>query len=213
LNETTVNSVGVGDVYDAAFANMLDQGALAAGTIASFASAAYAQTTEPDIFKKYVQRSLRTGANILAELGGTAIPWEMRPRYEIYLAAPDFSDRFRPEVEHAVAALEYHNFKVRRPVKENAELPPNSDKGAIQDAYQKDIDLLRACRLVFAIPSERDPGTLVEIGLAIELGIPVVTYDPSEQSSNTMVIAGSAEYSPDLNVCLNAVFTSLSTKQ
>jgi nucleoside 2-deoxyribosyltransferase/sugar/nucleoside kinase (ribokinase family) len=212
LSETTVNSVGVGDVYDAAFAGMLDQGPAAAGTVASFVSAAYAQTTEPDIFKKYAQRSLRTGAQTLAELGGTLLPWEMRRSCEIYLAAPDFSDRPRPEIERAVAALEYHNFRLRRPVKENAELRPNSDKGVIRDVYQKDVDLLRACRLVFAIPSDRDPGTLIEMGLAIELGIPVVTYDPLAQSSNTMVIAGSAEYSSDLNVCLNAVFATLSVK-
>jgi nucleoside 2-deoxyribosyltransferase len=66
---------------------------------------------------------------------------------------------------------------------------------------------------VFAVPTERDPGTLVEIGLAIEAGIPVVTYDPSSKNNNTMVIAGSSFYSSDLDACLNATFQLLSQGQ
>jgi nucleoside 2-deoxyribosyltransferase len=63
---------------------------------------------------------------------------------------------------------------------------------------------------VFAIPIERDPGTLVEIGLAIEMRKPVVTFDPRDENRNTMVVRGSASYSSDLDVCLNGTFDALS---
>ncbi len=63
---------------------------------------------------------------------------------------------------------------------------------------------------MFAIPIERDPGTLVEIGLAIEMRKPVVTFDPRDENRNTMVVRGSASYSSDLDVCLNGTFDALS---
>jgi hypothetical protein len=67
--------------------------------------------------------------------------------------------------------------------------------------------------LVFAVPTGRDPGTLVEIGLAIEASVPVVVYDPARECANTMVIAGSSLYSENLDACLNAVFSLLSRKR
>jgi nucleoside 2-deoxyribosyltransferase len=70
--------------------------------------------------------------------------------------------------------------------------------------------MLEECSLVFAVPTGRDPGTLVEIGMAIEKDIPVVVYDPGSENMNTMVMAGAVHYSSDLDSCLNAVFTALS---
>jgi len=63
---------------------------------------------------------------------------------------------------------------------------------------------------LFAVPTGRDPGTLVEVGIAIEASIPVVVYDPARENANTMVIAGAEHYSADLDACLNAVFQILS---
>jgi nucleoside 2-deoxyribosyltransferase len=80
----------------------------------------------------------------------------------------------------------------------------------LRATYEKDCELLKKCELVFAVPTGRDPGTLVEIGLAIEAKIPVVTYDPDGANNNTMVTAGSSFYSPDLDACLNALFCLLS---
>jgi nucleoside 2-deoxyribosyltransferase len=206
----TLNSVGVGDVFDAAYVVHLTNGPIEAAWRAASASSAYAQTTEPDLLESYVRRDSKLSLTQLNDLGGTVLPWEARRDFDIYLAAPDFADGDRRAIERALSALKYHNFSVRRPVVENGELPPSADATALSVTYSKDVELLKACRLVFAVPTGRDPGTLVEIGLAIADGIPVVVYDPEFECDNTMVVAGSACYSASLDACLNATFECLS---
>ena len=210
---TTINSVGVGDVFAATFITTLPEGAALAGWRATYAAAAYSQTTYPDLFKKYVERDQNLSLEEMTSLWGTFLPWSARPAMQIYFAAPDFAKADRTAIDEALAALAYHNFAPRRPVVENGELPPNSDAATLRTIFEKDCDLLKKCALVFAVPTERDPGTLVEIGLAIEAGIPVVTYDPSGVNNNTMVIAGSSFYSSNLDACLNATFVLLSQRQ
>lgn len=177
---------------------------------ATYTSSAYAQTTEPDVLHRYVERNKALSFEELRLLGGTSLPWELRPKYQIYLAAPDFTNHDTRAIERAVSALGYHNFKVRRPVKENGEVPLGSDFGTLAHTYRKDVQLMRECRLLFAVPTSRDAGTLVEIGLAIAQGIPVVVYDPAGECANTMVIAGSNCYSQSLDECLSATFAVLS---
>lgn len=210
---TTVNSVGVGDVFAAAFLTVLPDGVATACWRATYAAAAYSQTTYPDIFKKYVERDQRLSLDEMKSLWGTFLPWSARPKIQIYFAAPDFAKADRTAIDEALKALAYHNFAPRRPIVENGELPPNSNASTLRTVYERDYELLKKCTLVFAVPTERDPGTLVEIGLAIEAGIPVVTYDPSSKNNNTMVIAGSSFYSADLDACLNATFQLLSQRK
>jgi len=210
---STVNSVGVGDVFAATYVACLRQGCVESGWRASYAAAAYSQTTYPDLFKTYVQRDLRLTVEEMTQLGGVSLPWEKRREYQIYLAAPDFSYADRRAIDRAVASLTYHNFAVRRPVIENGELPTGSDIAVLEHTYQADCTLLRECALVFAVPTGRDPGTLVEVGIAIEANIPVVVYDPAGENRNTMVMAGARYYSSNLDGCLNAVFRILSGVQ
>jgi nucleoside 2-deoxyribosyltransferase len=207
---STVNSVGVGDVFDATYLAHHGSGSAGAAWRATFASSAYAQTTDPDVFERGVERDAQLTLEELRNLGGITLPWEARQEMQIYLAAPDFQKADRRAIERAVSALRYHNFKVRRPVQENGELPPDPDSIALVVTYRKDVELLDQCNLLFAVPTGRDPGTLVEIGLAIRACIPVVVYDPDKECANTMVIAGSDCYSDNLDTCLNAVFTLLS---
>jgi nucleoside 2-deoxyribosyltransferase len=210
---TTVNSVGVGDVFAAVYLAHRSDGAPEAGWRATYASAAYSQTTYPDLFKTYVERDARLSLGEMQELAGVALPWEAREKLNIYLAAPDFQHGDRAAIDRALAALSYHNFKVRRPVLENGELPPGSDHATLLATYRADCDILSQCDLVLAVPTGRDPGTLVEIGLAIGTDIPVVVFDPGRENANTMVIAGSAHYSDDLEACLNSVFSLLSARK
>ena len=209
----TVNSVGVGDVFAAAYVANLSKGIAEAGWRATYAAAAYSQTTEPDLFKRYVSRAIALSLDEMRALGGTSLPWHERLKFPIYLAAPDFRDADRSAIERALGALSYHNFLVRRPILENGELPSESPPAVLAETFRKDCQLLRECSLVFAVPTGRDPGTLVEIGIAIEAGIPVVVYDPPRECNNTMVMAGSVEYSDDLDICLNAVFMALSLRR
>jgi nucleoside 2-deoxyribosyltransferase len=205
----TINSVGVGDVFDAIYLRYYTHDRIEALWRAGAAASSYAHTTEPSLLQAYIKRNSLLSIDELRELGGTFMAWEARKAISIYLAAPDFSRADRRAIERAASALNYHNFMVRRPVQENGELPPDSDLLTLANTYRKDVDLLKECQLVFAVPTERDPGTLVEIGLAIEMNIPVVVYDPAGECGNTMVIAGSDCYSTDLDACLNATFAAL----
>jgi hypothetical protein len=102
----------------------LRESALLAGWRATYAAAAYSQTTYPDIFKKYVERDARLSIDEMTSLWGTYLPWAARPKLQIYFAAPDFANAERKALDEALSALAYHNFAPRRPVVENGELPP-----------------------------------------------------------------------------------------
>ncbi len=206
----TVNSVGVGDVFAAAYLANLHESPYEAGLRATRSAAAYSQTTYPSLFKTYVRRDQLLTFEDLEMLGGVSIPWEARKRLNIYFAAPDFTYVDRRYLQRAIASLEYHNFALRRPVMENGEMAKDATMAELSLTYKSDYALLLECHLVFAVPVQRDPGTLVEIGMAIRAGIPVVVYDPTEENNNTMVMAGAHHYSSDLDSCLNATFTLLS---
>jgi nucleoside 2-deoxyribosyltransferase len=207
---TTVNSVGVGDVFSGTYVALKEaEGPATAAWRAAQTSSAYAQTNSLKLFITYVQRSLQLSHAQMVELGGVHLPWERRQALPIYLAAPDFSHGDRKAINEALRSLEYHNFRVRRPVTENGELPPDSSVGRLLETYCKDLETLGETVLVFAVPTGRDPGTLVEMGIAIERRMPVIVYDPPAECKNTMVIAGAKCYSQSLDECLNAVFREL----
>lgn len=206
---TTVNSVGVGDVFTAVMVALSHKGWVEAAWRGYQAATVYSQTTYPDDIRRDVQRNFKVSLHVLRDLGGTVLSWHDRQKFSIYLAGPDFSYINKIELDHAVASLKYHNFKVRRPILENGELPRPASIDALQQTYDRDYELLKACDMVFAVPLERDPGTLVEIGMAIALGKQVVTFDPRRENNNTMVICGSVVYSETLDDCLNATFNAL----
>lgn len=205
----TVNSVGVGDVYTAVMFGLSHKGWTEAAWRGCQAATVYSQSTFPDDIKRDVQRGFLVPLSALQGLGGTVLPWHDRPQYSIYLAGPDFSYVEKRELDRAADSLSYHNFSVRRPVLENGELKRPASGGDLQRAYHTDCQLLAECAAVFAVPLDRDPGTLVEVGMAIEMGKPVITYDPRRENENTMVVVGSSVYSADLDACLNGTFDAL----
>lgn len=205
----TVNSVGVGDVYTAVMVGLSHKGWTESAWRGCQAATAYSQSTFPDDIKRDVQRDFLLPLNTLQALGETALSWHDRPSYSIYLAGPDLSYVEKQELDRAADSLSYHNFRVRRPIQENGELKRPASEGELRRAYHMDCLLLKECAAVFAVPLGRDPGTLVEIGMAIEMGKPVITYDPRLENENTMVVVGSSVYSADLDVCLNGTFELL----
>jgi len=207
----TINSVGVGDAYSAVLSGLSSRvGVQEAAWRGAQVATRYAQTTFPDDLRRDVQRDALLDLPTLKALWGTSLPWHERPKHSIYLAAPDFSYMAKPEIELAVEALGYHNFRLRRPVQEVGELPKTATLAERQAAFAHDIDLLQECSAVLAIPLDRDPGTLVEVGWAQALSKPVVVFDPRRENNNTMVVAGSTAYSCDLDECLNELFRVLS---
>lgn len=209
---STENSVGVGDAFTAVFGTISGNPIEAAWRGMQVATI-YSQTTWPDDLKRDVKREFKLPIEHVRNLGSAALPWHNRPELQIYLAAPDFTYKSYDEIEMAVSALEYHNFKVRRPVKENGEAKCGTPILELAPYYFKDVELLRECSAVFAMPIDRDPGTLIEIGMAIEMGIPVVTFDPRNQNLNTMVVVGSSTYSNNLDLCLNGLFEAMTKLQ
>ncbi len=65
----TVNSVGVGDVFAAAYVANLKHGCIEAGWRATYAAAAYSQTTYPDLFRTYIRRDLNLTLEEMQDLG------------------------------------------------------------------------------------------------------------------------------------------------
>lgn len=206
---TTANSVGVGDVYSAVMLGLSHKGWVEAAWRGCQAATVYSQTTFPDDLKRDIQRAFNVPFETLRDLGGTTLPWHDRQRFSVYLAGPDFSYTDKPELDRAADSLKYHNFKVRRPILENGELERPAGQAELHRAYHMDYQLLTECDAVFAVPLGRDPGTLVEIGMAIALGKPVITFDPRAENNNTMVVVGSSVYSADLDECLNGTFNAL----
>ncbi|WP_026793242.1 nucleoside 2-deoxyribosyltransferase [Pleomorphomonas oryzae] len=207
---STVNSVGVGDVYTAAFSGFLRDSPETAAWRGMQAATSYAQTTFPDDFKASVTRDIALPIEIVKGLGGVQLPWHERSEYNIYLAAPDFSYIDKREIDEAVRSLQYHNFKIRRPIQENGEATQGADTSNLLHFYTKDLELLEQCVAVFSIPLNRDPGTLIETGWAIAKRKPVITFDPRKENNNTMVMCGSDVYSSDLDTCLNGLFNCVS---
>lgn len=206
----TINSVGVGDVYSSVMVAHSQKGWVEAAWRGCQAATIYSQSTFPDDIKREVQRGFRLPLSTLQGLGGASLPWHERQKYSIYLAGPDFSYVDKRELDRAVDSLMYHNFRVRRPIVENGELERPATESGLRRAYFLDCQLLRDCDVVFAIPLDRDPGTLVEIGMAIEMGKKIVTYDPRRENENTMVMVGSSIFSADLDTCLNGIFNVIS---
>jgi nucleoside 2-deoxyribosyltransferase len=205
----TVNSVGVGDVYSAVMVGLSHKGWTEAAWRGSQAATVYSQSTFPDDIQRDVQRGFLLSLDALQSLGGTVLPWHDRPRYSIYLAGPDFSYVEKQELDRAAESLVYHNFWIRRPIQKNGELKRPASEADLYRTYHMDYELLKECDAVFAVPLNRDPGTLVEVGMAIALGKPVITFDPRKENENTMVVVGSSVYSADLDACLNGTFDAL----
>ena len=209
----TKTSVGAGDVFSATYVALSrDEDRRYAPYKAMHVSSAYAQTLDMDDLKRRVDLSFRLPGKKMKDLRGTFLPWHNRPDFSIYLAAPDFSIQDREEIDSAIHSLEHHNFRVRRPILENKELSSDAGIPEFKEMYYKDISLIDECSLMFAIPKNRDSGTLVEIGLAIEKRMPVIVFDPNKECFNPMVVGGAECYSQNLDECLNAVFATLSDK-
>lgn len=198
------HSIGVGDVFDACFITI--QGNQNALVVSSWVAAEYASTTYPDDFKKGVTRIKKVNIENLIGLTGVSLPWENRPRINIYLAAPDFENIDTSAIDLVESSLLYHNFSPRRPIKENGLMEKNASKQRKQTLFTKDMALLDECSILIAILLYNDPGTLIEIGLASAKGIPTIVYDPYNQAENCMLTELPNLISNDLDKIISEVF-------
>jgi|AMWB02.1.fsa_nt_gi nucleoside 2-deoxyribosyltransferase len=180
-----VHSVGVGDVFDISFIqNKITHTEEESLTLASWISAEYASTTFPDDFKDGINRILNSSVERMMVMKGISVPWENRSDINIYIAAPDFPYVDTSEIEIICNSLKYHNFSPRRPIQENGLMEKDATFARKQELFTKDMQLLNNCSILLAVLLYDDPGTLIEIGIAAEKGMPTIVYDPYVRSNN-----------------------------
>jgi nucleoside 2-deoxyribosyltransferase len=208
----TTHSVGVGDCFNAIYAalqgRMDDRTALG---YASLAAAEYAATYDDALFDRRCRAVLGIPPNEASAMTGVSIPWEKRQQISVYVAAPDFQGTNRKDIEDVASCLRYHNFRPRLPVRENGEVPVGAPARRKRRAFEDDVRLLKDCQALIAVLPFDDPGTLVEIGIAHQMGIPVLVYDPCGRVSNLMVSQLAEVMATDLDVLLNEFFRVMSS--
>jgi len=204
---TIVHSVGVGDAFNVIYVTQAEKsGDQAALSYAAWIAAEYAATTFPDDFRREVQRVLQIPPEEISTLPGVSLPWEARSACQIYIAAPDFDYVDQRPIDALAECLKYHNFSPRLPVRENGQANGEmtfADKRAL---YQSDMALLEKCGLLIAVNLYDDPGTLIEIGLASAMGIPVIVYDPKGKAQNVMLLHVPELVSSSLDQIITATF-------
>lgn len=208
--KSITHSVGVGDVYDVV-AMLLDDGPFEDALYrASWIASDYAATTFSEDFKKSVQQTLKVPVIELKSLGGCLLPWEKRPNCNIYIAAPDFSFVDTRPIDLLCNSLEYHNFKPRRPVVENGQMSSNANKEERLNLFIKDMEILNECSMLVAVIIYDDPGTYIEIGMAAQLKLPVIVYDPYKHANNCMLTELPTLVTHDLDLVIAEVFNQYS---
>ena len=202
-----LHSVGVGDFFDAIFVVERrlhsDETALA---YAAFAAAEYASYFRDSDIQDSLAALLSISPDDIRNLGGVVMPWELRRKIHIYLAAPDFDYVDTAPLEALAEALSYHNFFPHRPVREHGQARDDSPTTEKRQLAEADLDLLATCQLLVAVLLYDDPGTLIEIGIAIEKQIPVIVFDPFKRASNLMLTELPILVSPDLDKVIAEVF-------
>ncbi len=208
---TIQHSVGVGDCFNAAFVALRHRySEHAALAYASCIAAEYACTTFPDDFKKSVQAWLAVEPDEIEQLAGIVLPWEDRKQINVYIAAPDFDDVDTGPVDRIADSLTYHNFTPRLPVRENGQMGRDASTERRQMLCDADIALLDECQLMVAVLLFNDPGTLIEIGIAVERKMPVFVYDPFSIADNLMLTQLPFCVSPNLDEVISALFSHAS---
>ena len=202
-----VHSVGVGDVFDTILA-IYDQCSPFEHNLlnASYVAAEYAQTTFINDFRTMAQHYLNLPIEDKLKHDGVLLPWDVRKGINIYIAAPDFDFVDTKPIDFICQALEYHNFTPRRPIKENGQMSKEAGKVENQKLFQSDMVLMGSCQMTLAVLLYNDPGTLIEIGIAAERGMPVLVYDPFSIADNCMLTEIPKVVSADADKIISELF-------
>jgi nucleoside 2-deoxyribosyltransferase/sugar/nucleoside kinase (ribokinase family) len=202
-----LHSVGVGDCFDSVFvAQRRMHGDKSALAYASFAAAEYASYIDDLIMKESVAAVLDISPEDIQEFGGVELPWEIRRKINIYLAAPDFDYVDTTPLDALADALTYHNFSARRPVREHGQARAESSKAEKLQLAEADVELLGSCKMLVAVLLYDDPGTLIEIGIALDKMMPVIVFDPFNRAKNLMLTELPVLVSSDLDKVVAEVF-------
>ena len=86
----------------------------------------------------------------------------------------------------------------------------NAPKDERQRLFHGDMHLLDQCNMQIAVLLYNDPGTMIEIGLAAQRGIPTLVYDPNKIADNCMLTELPTLVSSDLDEIIAKVFIEYS---
>ena len=191
---TRVWPIGSGDTFSAGFAHAVDLGAdlVEAARIGSAAAAFWCSTRNPA-----VDRAILDGDT-------SELPRAAEPRTgKVYLASPFFTVAERWLVETVRDELFSLGVDVWSPVHE---VGPGGDEVA-----QKDLAGLEECDAVIALLDHGDPGTIFEVGWAVQAGYPVVGFASSLHKDGVKMMAGtSVELHRDLSTaCYRAAWAAM----
>lgn len=204
------HSVGVGDVYDVVFISAPYQNANERALLASWVAREYAVTTFPEDFNKATKGVIKLPVEQLLTASGCFLPWETRQKCHIYIAAPDFDFIDRIPIDMLCESLRYHNFVPHRPILENGQMTAHADCNERAKLFSDDMALYEKCNMLIAVLLYNDPGTLIEIGMAAQKGIPTLVYDPYRKADNCMLTELPYLVSSDMDVIMSKVFNEYS---
>lgn len=204
-----VHSVGVGDAFDVGYVrSRTGHSESSALRYASLLAHNYGSTTDPDVLRKLVTGTTGIPPSDMDALPGLRLPWDVRSDIHVYLAGPDFPHFDTALIDAVEAALTYHNFTPRRPIVENGLITDAMDASQRATIINADLALLAECSVLVAVMLSNDPGTLVEVGIAIERQMPVVVYDPLGIARNPMLTEQVFSIEGDLNGTISSVFAA-----
>lgn len=180
--------IGSGDVFAAIFAYHWMEGnktAVEAAQKASFATAIYCNSRSYRFEYSGYQEDI------------SPIKIAEFPKGQVYLAGPFFTFSQRWIVNEVLNNLQHLGMQVFSPLHEVGIGKPGSD------VAKKDLIGLDNCAIVFAVLDGLDPGTLVEIGYALKMKIPVIAYVENERDEDlTMLIGTDCVIEKDLTTAL-----------
>ena len=207
-------TVGAGDAYDAAFlATILRLNSDAveklheAGLYASQVAATVVESVA------YDPSAVLEGATALEGRHPVFLTPEYASHLQVYIAGHFHSAPLRSLIEEAAAAVEHLGMTA---------FVPHRDVGLVgisgltsRRAYQADIEGLRQSQAVVAVlDGAIRGGTFVEIGMAIERGIPIIAIctDRTLPLSN-MIIGACSDIVHDVKGIVNPLMLHLATYQ
>lgn len=202
----TAHSIGVGDCFDCAWLTARTTDTPEAQlTRASYYAGLYAGTWSHVEFRAAVRAARRRHADVVAQ-PGVRLPWERRRARPVYLAAPDFPDVDTGPLDALDAALRYHGFAPRRPVRENGLYRPDMSRGEARTLYAADLSILYDAGLVVAVALTADPGTFTELGVAAARGTPTILWDPRGLGRNLFAAHTAGRVCASLSEVIDATF-------
>lgn len=204
---TITHSVGVGDCFNAVYASLYDEfDTELLLKYSAMIAAEYAITTFPNDFMEAVQSWMKINSAEFQSIKGTILPYEKRKNIHIYIAGPDFDYIDTKEIDKLENSLKYHNFSAHRPIKENGQCELNATAEEKYKLMNGDLELLNRCHILVAVMLYNDPGTLVELGLAIERDMLTIVFDPYHKVENLLLSKLPSLVTSDIDEILTVIF-------